>query len=274
MSKMGPAVSQLSNYSIRDEIREFWSERAATFDQSVGHEIFSEAERRGWHRLIGKHLGEGGKRPLLDLACGTAVISHLMNDMGFAVTGLDWSDAMLVQARAKAAARGTDIRFIARDAENTGEPDASYDAITNRHLVWTLVDVPAAFAEWHRVLKPGGKLLIVDGNMARTSWVARLHGALDKALGRPPAKGHMAPELVERHKRIREQVYFNDGMPAEAVVALLEQAGFVDIVVDRNLLDIHLAQASKMTFWRAAERLASDRFAICATKPKGILPGR
>ena len=41
-----------SNYSIRDEIREFWSERAATFDESVGHEIFSEAERAGWHGLI------------------------------------------------------------------------------------------------------------------------------------------------------------------------------------------------------------------------------
>ena len=48
-----------ANYSIRDEIREFWSARAATFDESVGHEIFSEAERRGWHRLITKHLGAG-----------------------------------------------------------------------------------------------------------------------------------------------------------------------------------------------------------------------
>jgi hypothetical protein len=55
-------------------------------------------------------------------------------------------------------------------------------------------------------------------------------------------------------------------MPAEAVVALLEQAGFTDIVVDRNLWDIHLAQARKMPFWRGAERLASDRFAICAVK--------
>ncbi|WP_442881808.1 methyltransferase domain-containing protein [Devosia sp.] len=262
----GIYMSELSNYSIRDEIREFWSERAATFDQSVGHEVFSQAERRGWHRLIRKHLGEGQKRPLLDLACGTAVISHLMNDMGFQVTGLDWSDAMLAQARAKAAKRGTDIRFIIRDAENTSEPDESYDAITNRHLVWTLVDVPAAFAEWHRVLKPGGKLLIVDGNMGRPSWVSLLHGAVDRALGLPPAKGHMEPALAERHRRIREQVYFNDGMPAEAVVELLQMAGFVDIVVDRNLWDIHLAQARKMPFWRAAERLASERFAICATK--------
>jgi ubiquinone/menaquinone biosynthesis C-methylase UbiE len=260
-------MNELSNYSIRDEIREFWSERAATFDQSVGHEIFSEAERRGWHRLIRKHLGDGNGRPLLDLACGTAVISHLMHDMGFAVTGLDWSEAMLGQARAKAAKRGTDIRFIMRDAERTGEPDASYDAITNRHLVWTLVDVPAAFAEWHRLLKPGGRLLIVDGNMGRRSWVSRLHARFDALLGLPPAKSHLDPAWAERHKRIREQVWFSNGMPAEAVVALLEQAGFTGITVDRNLWDIHLAQASKMPFWRAAERLTSERFAICATKP-------
>jgi ubiquinone/menaquinone biosynthesis C-methylase UbiE len=261
------SMNELSNYSIRDEIREFWSERAATFDQSVGHEIFSEAERRGWHRLIRKHLGDGQQRPLLDLACGTAVISHLMNDMGFRVTGLDWSEAMLEQARAKAVKRGTDIRFIMRDAETTGEPDQAYEAITNRHLVWTLVDVPAAFAEWYRLLKPGGRLLIVDGNMGKRSWVSRLHAAIDRALGRPDSKSHMSPAMAARHRRIRERVYFSDAMPAEAVVALLEQAGFTDIVVDRNLRDIHWAQARKATFWRAAERLASDRFAISATKP-------
>ncbi len=262
-------MSELSNFSIRDEIREFWSERAATFDQSVGHEVFSEAERRGWHRLIRKHLGEGNGRPLLDLACGTAVISHLMNDMGFKVTGLDWSEAMLEKARAKAVQRGTNIRFMMRDAEATGETDASYDAITNRHLVWTLVDVPAAFAEWYRLLTPGGRVLIVDGNMGKRSWVARLHAAIDGVLGRPTGHSHLSPEMAARNRRIREQVYFNDGMPAEAVVALLERAGFVDIVVDRNLWDIHWAQARKATFWRAAERLASDRFAICARKPTG-----
>lgn len=260
-------MNELSNYSIRDEIREFWSERAASFDESVGHEVFSEAERRGWHRLIRRHLGDGNGRPLLDLACGTAVISHLMHDMGFRVTGLDWSEPMLEQAQAKAGRRKTDIRFLMRDAENTGEPAASYDAITNRHLVWTLVDVPAAFAEWHRLLKPGGRLLIVDGNMGAPNWVAAWRGRLGAVFGRPQAKKGLNPAWSERLKRIREQVYFSQGMPAEAVVALLEQAGFTDVVVDRNLWDIHLAQARKMPFWRGAERLASDRFAICAVKP-------
>lgn len=256
-----------SNYSIRDEIREYWSMRAATFDQQVGHEVFSEAERRGWHRLIRKHLGEGRGRAALDLACGTGVISHLMNDLGYRVTGADWSEAMLDRARAKSATRRSDIRFIMRDAENTMEPRASYDVIVNRHLVWTLVDPPAAFAEWFSLLKPGGRLLIVDGNMGRKSWVARLRERWGRLTGKANTP-RMDPQWIERLERIRTQVYFSGQMPAERVVDLLLAAGFEHPVIDRGLFDIHFAQARKMSLLRAAERLTSDRFAICVRKPE------
>ncbi len=259
--------SMNSNYSIRDEIRDFWSERAATFDESVGHEIFSEEERKGWQRLIRKHLGDGTGRAALDLACGTAVISHLMNDVGFKVTGLDWSDAMLGQARAKAKKRGADIRFVSGDAENTMEPKNSYDVITNRHLVWTLVDPPAAFAEWFSVLKPGGKVLILDGNMGKETWVKGLQKFWSRITGKPAAS-HMTPAMAARHQNIRSCVYFSDAMPAEAVVDLLTKAGFVNIVVDRKLSDIHWAQARKMPFLRGLERMVQERFAICAMKPE------
>jgi ubiquinone/menaquinone biosynthesis C-methylase UbiE len=255
------------NFSIRDEIREFWSERAATFDESVGHEIFSEAERRGWHRLIRKHLGEGRGRAALDLASGTGVISHLMHDAGFRVTGIDWSEPMLARARDKARARKADIRFLIGDAERTMEPRGSYDVIVNRHLVWTLVDPAAACTEWFALLKPGGKLLVIDGNMGKTTWVAGLRAALTRLTGRSFDQPRMSPEMLARHAAIRSRVHFSDAMPGEAVAALLEAAGFVDVVIDRRLSDIHLAQARKMPLLRALERLAQDRFAICATRP-------
>ena len=71
---------------------------------------------------------------------------------------------MLARARAKADQRQAKIRFIAGDAEQTLEADAAYDAVVTRHLVWTLVNPPEAFAEWFRVLKPGGTVLIVDAD--------------------------------------------------------------------------------------------------------------
>src|SRR5918994_5387921 len=123
-----------TNYSLRDEIRDHWSARAETFDVSVGHEIFSERERRAWHRLILKHLGPGEGRRALDLACGTGVVSHLMNDLGYAVTGLDWSEAMLGRARAKAAQRKSGIRLLLGDAERTLEERESYDVLVTRNL--------------------------------------------------------------------------------------------------------------------------------------------
>ena len=256
-----------SNYSIRDEIRDYWSERAETFDLGVGHEIFSEAERKGWQRLIRKHLGDGEGRQALDLACGTAVISHLLHDAGFKVTGLDWSEAMLSRARAKAEKRGADIRFLMGDAENTLEPRANYDVITNRHLVWTLVDPPAAFREWYSLLRPGGRVLIVDGNMGRTTWVKGLETLWTRLTGRK-AEGAVNSEMAARLGDIRSRVYFSGEMPATAVADLLEQAGFRDVVIDRKLSDIHWAQARKMPLMRGLDRMFQERFAICAVKPE------
>ena len=137
---MDSANNYGNNFGLRDEIKAYWSARAATFDLSPGHEIFSEEERAAWHRLVEKHLGRGEGKSALDLASGTGVISHLMDDLGYRVTGLDWAEPMLERAKAKAKSRNRAITFRMGDAENTMEPDAAHDVIINRHLVWTLVD--------------------------------------------------------------------------------------------------------------------------------------
>ncbi|MEZ2126613.1 MULTISPECIES: class I SAM-dependent methyltransferase [unclassified Sinorhizobium] len=260
------------NYGLRDEIKAYWSARAETFDLSPGHEIFSEAERRAWHELILKHLGRGEGRRALDLASGTGVVSHLMDDLGYQVTGLDWSESMLERARAKAKQRGRTIRFQMADAENTMEADETYDVIVTRHLVWTLVDPAACFREWLRVLKPGGKLLIVDGDFVNVGpgekLVKRLAAWLESVgiLKQDPL--HAPPGLADRHKEILARVHFSNGARASDVASLLETAGFAAVEVDTNMRSIHRTQAKNWNYLKALARGLQHRYAIVATKPE------
>ncbi|NTJ44456.1 class I SAM-dependent methyltransferase [Agrobacterium larrymoorei] len=259
------------NFGLRDEIKAYWSARAATFDLSPGHEIFSEEERAAWHRLVTKHLGLGDDRAALDLASGTGVISHLMDDLGYRVTGLDWAEPMLERAKAKAKKRNRSISFRMGDAENTMEPDGAYDAVINRHLVWTLVDPKSAFSEWFRVLKPGGKLLIVDGDFVNVSLTEKLLKNLANLLQKrgllKPDPLHAPAEMMAVHNSILSRVYFSKGARADAIAALLKDAGFVDIVIDTDLREVHKTQAKNWNFLKAAARGIQHRFAICASRP-------
>jgi len=273
MSMTETGITGGHNYGLREEIKAYWSARAATFDLSPGHEIFSEPERLAWHRLILKHLGPGNGRLALDLASGTGVISHLMDDLGFKVTGLDWAEPMLERARAKAKARRRSISFRMADVENTMEPDETYDVIITRHLVWTLVDPKAAFAEWMRVLKPGGTILIVDGDFVNVSRVERILKALAKAMERagllkadPP---HAPPEVMKNHSDIVSRVHFSEGSRADLVAGMLGDAGFEGMTIDTNLREIHRSQAKHWNYLKALSRGIQHRFAISARKPTG-----
>ncbi|MDQ0454371.1 class I SAM-dependent methyltransferase [Rhizobium paknamense] len=259
------------NYGLREEIKAYWSLRAESFDTQPGHEIFSESERAAWQSLLRRHLGPGEGRRALDLACGTAVVSHLLDDLGFAVTGMDWAEPMLERARAKAQSRGRSIRFFLGDAENTLEPDETYDVITNRHLVWTLVDPLAAFREWRRVLKPGGKVLIVDGDFVNPGPVARLAKKLGRWLERlgftdPRPQNGPGAVMSETHERILSRVYFSGGARAEAVAALLAEAGFRNISIDTDMRAIHRTQRRNFSLLKGLERATQHRYAISAER--------
>lgn len=252
----------LSNRDLRDDIRDYWSDRAATFDQDPGHKISDGAERAAWMALFQRHLGPANGRRLLDLASGTGEIALLCHDLGFRVTGLDWAEPMLDRARKKAAAAVASITFLQADAERTMLPPASQDVIVTRHLVWTLVDPQAAFAEWFRVLAPGGRLLIVDGDFVSKGWTHRILSRL-LGLAKRPVEGGMP----DRHAAILSRVHFSSGARADEVARLLAAAGFRDIRIDTDLAGIHRAQAAAVGWKRSLLRRTEHRYAISATRP-------
>jgi SAM-dependent methyltransferase len=103
----------------------------------------------------------GAARPrVLDVGCATGALLAKLRDRGWACTGVEISPAA-GYARAE---RGLDVRETSLEASRF--PEAAFDLVLASHLIEHLND-PAAFArEAHRVLAPGGRLLVTTPNIA------------------------------------------------------------------------------------------------------------
>ncbi|MEU3642355.1 class I SAM-dependent methyltransferase [Lentzea sp. NPDC034063] len=137
--------------------REFWDRHAATFDDEPDHGLRDPLVRAAWARLLLPLVP--AESSVADLGCGTGSLSALFAEAGHDVHGLDLSSRMLEAARAKA----PDASFTAGDAAHPPYPEASFDVVLARHVLWALPDPAAALQEWVSLLKPGGVLLLVEG---------------------------------------------------------------------------------------------------------------
>jgi ubiquinone/menaquinone biosynthesis C-methylase UbiE len=142
--------------TARAAISAFWEQEGSEYDARPGHGIFSESERRLWTAALGAIPASSR---VLDIGTGTGFVALLLAELGHQVTGVDASEAMLAHARAKAAEHGVDITLEKGVTEQLPFDDSCFDAVTARHFIWTLLEPERAFAEWRRVLIPGGMLV-------------------------------------------------------------------------------------------------------------------
>ncbi|RPF21263.1 class I SAM-dependent methyltransferase [Myceligenerans xiligouense] len=136
--------------------RRLWERAAPGYDRSmVWFERNLLRDGRGW-------LGERTRGNVLLVAVGTGRDLPYLHDDVTSVTGIDLSPPMLDQARRRAAALGRDADLREGDAENLPFGDASFDTVTCVLSLCTIPRPEVALAEAKRVLKPGGRLLLLD----------------------------------------------------------------------------------------------------------------
>ena len=137
-----------------------WDAAAPSFDDEPDHGLRDPGVRQAWASRLRSWL-PGPASDVLDLGCGTGSLSLLAAEQGHRVTGVDRSPAMVDLARAKLA--GRDAAFLVGDAAAPPVGEERYDVVLVRHVLWTLPDPARVLRHWVGLLRPGGRLVLVEG---------------------------------------------------------------------------------------------------------------
>jgi len=164
------------------EVRSMFDAIARVYDPM--NRILTAGLDGRWRRRTAETVVRAGDR-VLDACCGTGDLALADQRAGGTVTGLDFSERMLERARRKSAS----VEWVQGDALALPFPDASFDAATVGFGVRNVVDLERGLAELRRVLRPGGRLGVLDITTPRgvlrpfySVWFDRIVPLLGKAL--------------------------------------------------------------------------------------------
>ena len=155
--------------SLREENKSYWTGRAFGYSE-VNRTELATAQRHRWSDCLRTEISRHfpGMEPeelrVLEVGAGPGFFAILLCEMGYDVTAIDLTPAMLNEAKKNAGALAGRIRFLEMDAEGLDFADGSFDVVVSRNLTWNLPRPENAYAEWVRVLQPGGLLLNFDAN--------------------------------------------------------------------------------------------------------------
>lgn len=209
----------------REKIEEMFNDISGRYDL-LNHLLSFGIDRR-WRRRLIRRLDSNSEMALLDLATGTgdlAIAAALRTKA--TITATDIAEKMMEVGRRKVERRGLQgrITFIRAEAESLPFPDASFDAAMVAFGVRNFWDLEKGLSEIRRVLKPGGKLLLLEFSMPQNRLVRMIYKTyFGKVL---PLIGRIVSKHREAYNYLPDSVQqFPYG---DALVGLLKTAGFVN----------------------------------------------
>jgi len=210
------------------------------FDSVAGkYDLMNDLMSLGVHRLWKRHfIAISGIQPgqrVLDLAGGTGDIAALMSQqvgVQGSVVLSDINDAMLTVGRQRMEDRGLvgNIEYSLANAEQLPFADAEFDAVTIAFGLRNVTDQPAALQEMFRVLKPGGRAMILEFSKVRFEGLKKIYDTY--SFGILPRLGKLITNDEDSYRYLAESIRKHPGQ--EELAGMLEEAGFSSVTY-RNM---------------------------------------
>lgn len=146
---------------MTEQTAQAWDAEAAAFDLPGDHGLTDPQVRHTWTVLLKRLLPAPPVR-VADLGCGTGSLSLLVAGLGHHVDGVDFS-AQMLRIAAQKADGVPHVTFRLGDAARPPLTAAHYDVVLVRHVLWALPDRAGALRAWVGLLRPGGRVVLVEG---------------------------------------------------------------------------------------------------------------
>jgi ubiquinone/menaquinone biosynthesis C-methylase UbiE len=246
---------------VQDRIRRWWNDDAATYDQTPSHAATDPVEAAAWRAALLRFLPPPPAR-VLDVGAGTGAMTLLAAEVGFRVTALDLSEEMLGRARDKARGRDLDVEFhVGPGAE---PPSGPFDAVMERHVLWTTMDPVETLTAWRRVTAPGGRLVLFEGIWRPGDSVGRARHSVAERVRKVRGEGH--DHHGEYDDAMLASLPFARLTSAAPMVEAVDEAGWQAVRIER-IRDVEwVRQMASGVSGRIAG--AAPQYAIVANAPR------
>jgi demethylmenaquinone methyltransferase / 2-methoxy-6-polyprenyl-1,4-benzoquinol methylase len=213
-----------SNLGKKEQVAEMFDNIAFKYD--FLNRFLSAGIDITWRKKAIKQLQTLHPKKVLDVATGTADVALMTYDIlkPEKIVGIDISDGMLDLGRQKIAAKGLQktIELFNGDSENILFEDNAFDAITVAFGVRNFQDLLKGLKEMHRVLQPGGKLVVLEFSKPKNVVFKRFYNLYMNVIA--PSFGKLFAKNKDAYQYLNDSVQaFPEG---QTFLTIMHEAGF------------------------------------------------
>lgn len=221
------------------DIENYWTNRAEGYSQINISQLHSERKLK-WQQALQRVFPHGKPQDtkVLDIGAGPGFFSIILAELGYDVTAVDYTEAMLAKAKINAGELASRIKFQRMDAQQLDFANHTFDVIVTRNLTWNLENPTKAYSEWYRVLKKGGLLLNFDANWYMHLFDINKRKAYEsdrQAVEKNHLNDHYTCTDINAMEKIAKEVPLSPIKRPEWDIKVLKQKGFDTINVDENI---------------------------------------